>query len=144
MAVFILHEIKATFQGGIFCPEFRASLECYSEKIKIDLNRHTLLMSGRAFKGCHPTVCDDGLHWVAGSPIFGRPKKASLAFSHSSNDSSLTTVQLGEERMKGVRTVFHRSVIFPGEAGLLDNGILSKYPVTIDSVSNRLLLEKSS
>jgi hypothetical protein len=31
--------------------------------------------------------------------------------------------------------------IFPGEAGLLGNGALSKYRVTIDGIGKRLVLE---
>lgn len=88
------------------------------------------------------TGCDDGLHWVAGNEKSKRIKAASLAFSHSMNDSTRSTVQLGNERIEGVRTVFHKDAIFAGEAGLLGNGILSKYKVTIDSVSHRVLLEK--
>jgi hypothetical protein len=88
------------------------------------------------------TGCDDGLHWVAGRSKNSRAKAASVAFSHSQNESSLTTVRFGNESVQAVRTVFHSDPIFEGEAGLLGNGILSKYKVTIDSVSRRLLLEK--
>lgn len=88
------------------------------------------------------TGCDDGLHWVTGSSTHKAPKPASLAFSHSVNNSMLTTVQLGNEKMEGIKTVFHKNAIFAGEAGLLGNGILSKYKVTIDLVANRMLLEK--
>jgi len=88
------------------------------------------------------TGCDDGLHWVVGIYKYNQAKTASLALSHSSNNASMTTVQLGDETLRGVRTVFHRDAIFAGEAGLLGNGILSKYKVTIDLVSNRVVLEK--
>jgi len=88
------------------------------------------------------TGCDTALHWVAGNTKDTRSMNPSLALSRSKNESSLVTVQLGGERLEGVKTVFHSDSIFSGEAGLLGNGILSKYRVTIDSVSKRVLFEK--
>jgi hypothetical protein len=73
------------------------------------------------------TGCDDGLHWVAGT----------------GNQYVRTSLQLGSERITNVKTALHNSEIFPGEAGLLGNGVLSDYRVTIDAVTHRLLLEKS-
>jgi len=37
----------------------------------------------------------------------------------------------------------HATEIFPDEAGLLGNGVLSNYTITIDAVQNRLLLARS-
>jgi aspartyl protease len=73
------------------------------------------------------TGCDDGLHWVARG-----------AAGHAR-----TSLQLGAEKIANVKTTLHRSALFPEEAGLLGNGILAGYQVTIDGVSRRLLLEKS-
>ena len=74
------------------------------------------------------TGCDGALHWVGGGAdgIYTR-----------------TSVRVGEETITNVLTAMHRSAIFPSEAGLLGNGILSNYRVTIDAVNQRLLLEKS-
>lgn len=73
------------------------------------------------------TGCDDALHWVGGrSGIYMR-----------------ASVQVGEEVIANVSTTLHRTAIFPTEAGLLGNGVLSNYRVTIDAVNQRLLLEKS-
>ena len=73
------------------------------------------------------TGCDDGLHWVSGS----------------GNGYRRVSLQLGDEMITNVKTALHRSSIFPSEAGLLGNGILSNYRVTIDGISGRLLLERS-
>lgn len=73
------------------------------------------------------TGCDDTLHWVGG--VDGHYKK--------------TSVQVGEETIRNVRTTTHQSAIFSGEAGLLGNGVLSNYRVTIDAVNRKLLLERS-
>ena len=87
------------------------------------------------------TGCDEGLHWVLESQKYQSQKYAFLAFSHSKSDSCFSTVQLGNQKLERVRTVFHRKPLFPGEAGLLGNGILSNYRVTIDSVSNRVIFD---
>lgn len=71
------------------------------------------------------TGCDDGLHWVGGGDALAR-----------------TSVQLGTERLINVKTAWHRAEIFPDEAGLLGNGLLSNYLVTIDAVKGRLLLKR--
>ncbi|MDB6072683.1 MAG: hypothetical protein JWO89_323 [Verrucomicrobiaceae bacterium] len=71
------------------------------------------------------TGCDDGLHWVG-----------------SGETASRSSVQLGKELLTNVKTAWHRSQIFPDEAGLLGNGVLSNYLVTIDAVKGRLLLRR--
>ena len=88
------------------------------------------------------TGCDVGLHWVVGSPKSESKKSDSLAFSHAKKSAELVTVQLGDEKIERVKTVFHQNPIFPGESGLLGNGILSKYRVTVDSISNRVMFDK--
>jgi len=55
-----------------------------------------------------------------------------------------TTVGLGEHEFKKVPTGLHDVAIFPGEAGLLGNGLLSRFStVTIDAKAGRLVLGKS-
>jgi hypothetical protein len=52
-----------------------------------------------------------------------------------------TSVQLGKQSFKAVITGVHREPIFPGEAGLLGNGLLSKFRLTIDQPGNRVIFE---
>jgi len=53
------------------------------------------------------------------------------------------TVVLGELEFEKVPTGLHDAAIFPGEAGLLGNGLLSRFStVTIDDKAGRLLLGK--
>ena len=73
------------------------------------------------------TGCDDALHWVSG------PKNGSEVRS---------TLQLGGERLAQVPTTLHSRELFPDEAGLLGNAVLSNYTVTIDAVKGRMLLAK--
>lgn len=73
------------------------------------------------------TGCDEGLHWVAG-----------LGGGYAS-----TSVQLGGMRIAKVKTALHDAPIFPKEAGLLGNEVLSNYRVTFDRVNGRLLLARA-
>jgi len=49
-------------------------------------------------------------------------------------------VRLGGNRLTNVRTGVHRDAIFQGESGLLGNGLLKKFTVTIDAASQRVSL----
>jgi len=49
-------------------------------------------------------------------------------------------MQLGKPN--AVTTVVRRDQIFPGEAGLLGNGLLSKFRLTIDQPGNRAIFQK--
>jgi hypothetical protein len=73
------------------------------------------------------TGCDGGLHWVDRTGGLG----------------VRATVALGQEEIARVPTEFHRSAIFPSEAGLVGNAILSNYRITIDAINGRLLLHRS-
>jgi hypothetical protein len=73
------------------------------------------------------TGCDDGLHWVSGANNGGEVE---------------ATLQLGAERLAQVPTTMHARELFPDEAGLLGNAVLSNYIVTIDAVAGRMLLAK--
>jgi hypothetical protein len=73
------------------------------------------------------TGCDGALHWVDGA----------------GGDDVHATVAVGPEQITNVPTSLHRSPLFPSEAGLLGNSILSNYRVTIDAVNGRLLLQRS-
>jgi len=50
-------------------------------------------------------------------------------------------VQLGKQCFKAVTTGVHTEPIFQGEAGLLGNGLLSKFRITIDQPGNRVIFE---
>jgi hypothetical protein len=49
-------------------------------------------------------------------------------------------VQLGAKRITTVKTGVHNVQMFAGEAGLLGNGLLSHFTVTIDAAKRRCLL----
>jgi len=52
-------------------------------------------------------------------------------------------VQLGALRLADIPTGLHETPIFEGEAGLLGNGLLSRFTVTFDVAKKQLLLGRN-
>jgi hypothetical protein len=87
------------------------------------------------------TGCDGGLHWVnsKSSSLTGRSKTPNADEAPEMIGAEL---QIGHERWFEPETFRHSRGLFPGERGLIGNGILSKFLVTIDLSGQRLALEK--
>jgi hypothetical protein len=51
------------------------------------------------------------------------------------------TVQIGRQHFT-IRAGIHEKQLFAGEAGLLGNGLLTKFRLTIDEPGNRVTFEK--
>lgn len=88
------------------------------------------------------TGCATGLQWVTDQ---AQPEschyKVAVGLAKLHIPQIQTTVSLGGHTFKAVPTGMHRTAIFEGEAGLLGNGILSRFEtVTIDSRTRRLSL----
>jgi len=89
------------------------------------------------------TGCASALQWVT-SKVRREDcmPKTAIGLAELSIPQTETTVQLGGEEFKNVPTGLHEKPIFQGEAGLLGNGILSRFAsITIDAKSRRLILE---
>lgn len=86
------------------------------------------------------TGCDSDLHWVAGYDARMSGKAVSIAARPGARSSVATEVNLGPERVERVKATLHPAPIFPGEAGLVGNGVLSRFVVTFDRDGKRLLL----
>jgi hypothetical protein len=131
------------FRGRIVQIDFRAHRIRLLEKsddsqccavVSLKLHRDIMCVSasvnGSAKKWLRlDTGCDEGLHWVSGR--------------REDKDHAITSLQLGDENLPNVRTTMHRSELFPDEAGLLGNGVLSNYVITIDAIQKKLLLARS-
>ena len=77
------------------------------------------------------TGCDSALEWFAGdAPAAGATHYVP------------TNVQIGGTQLIGIETGIHARRLFPGEAGLVGNELLSKFKVTIDGKNNKLFLER--
>jgi len=90
------------------------------------------------------TGCNDSLHWVIPRPgSHGDHNAVSIGFVTDTSDTSLTSVSLGKRALHPVKTALHSTPLFPGEAGLLGNGILSQFTVTVDWPNRQVLLEEA-
>ena len=88
------------------------------------------------------TGCATALHWVcAERPSPSSTCQFSIGLTGISTPVVQTTVALGTERCEDVPTGLHQREIFTGESGLLGNGLLSRYRVTIDAPRGRVVLE---
>lgn len=90
------------------------------------------------------TGCATALQWVTSDV---RPeqcgRKMAIGLAEISIPQTETTVGIAEQEFEKVLTGLHETVIFPGEAGLLGNGLLSRFStVTIDAKAGRVLLKK--
>ena len=88
------------------------------------------------------TGCATALQWVTSDV---RPKqcgrKMAIGLAEISIPQSATTVGIGGQEFGNVPTGLHETAIFPGEAGLLGNGLLSRFStVTINARACRVIL----
>jgi hypothetical protein len=90
------------------------------------------------------TGCATSLQWVTASI---RPEQCDMrlavGLAKLSIPQTTTTVEFGGQRFDRISTGLHQKPIFPGEAGLLGNGLLSQFAtVTIDATNGRVVLGK--
>jgi len=88
------------------------------------------------------TGCDACLVWVVSDPLKRLTEGTSVGLSHFSRNYVKTTVQIGKQRV-AVAAAVHEEPMFSGEAGLLGNGLLSKFRLTIDEPGNRIIFERN-
>jgi hypothetical protein len=88
------------------------------------------------------TGCASPLQWVDAKHFTrATAPQVAVALSPISVGTTETTVQLGHHVFGAVQTGLHDKPIFPGESGLLGNGLLSRFSsVTIDLPAARLLV----
>ena len=89
------------------------------------------------------TGCAKPLHWVTkdirretSSP------QVCIGLTDTQVPFATATVQIGKERIDSVEVGLHKHEIFVGETGLLGNGLLSRYVVTLDAKANRVMFSK--
>jgi hypothetical protein len=90
------------------------------------------------------TGCATALQWVTSD---ARPeqcgRKMAIGLAEISIPQTETTVGIGEHEFEKVPTGLHEAAIFPGEAGLLGNALLSQFSsATIDAKSGYVILGK--
>lgn len=88
------------------------------------------------------TGCATALQWVTSDKrISTKPEKPAIGLTGLSIPQSETTISLGGKQYDQIPTGIHCRAIFAGEAGLLGNGLLSRFKtVTIDTKSAHVIL----
>jgi hypothetical protein len=90
------------------------------------------------------TGCESALEWAPGKAIADRDsgtRDVSIGLSNASIRYIHADVQLGSHSLSRVAIGVHNQQIFSGERGLLGNGVLSQFRVTIDTPGGRVILE---
>jgi hypothetical protein len=91
------------------------------------------------------TGCNDALHWVVPRGTERtRHKGVSIGFISDFTDTSITSVSLGSSQLIGIKTALHGRAMFAGEAGLIGNGLLSRYRVTVDWPGRQVFLHEAT
>lgn len=89
------------------------------------------------------TGCATALQWVTSVVPDQCTHQMAIGLAEISIPQTKTTVGIGEHEFKSVPTGLHDKAIFPGEAGLLGNGLLSRFSsVTIDANAGRVTLKE--
>ncbi|HEY3900582.1 MAG TPA: retropepsin-like aspartic protease [Chthoniobacter sp.] len=86
------------------------------------------------------TGCDGALEWVVTG---GKARKfgiTTVGLNSASVRDIQTEVQWGTLHLHAIKTGLHPRPMFAGEAGLIGNGMLSRFVVTIDAAQRRCLL----
>lgn len=86
------------------------------------------------------TGCNTSLEWVATGAKAKKLGLTTIGLNSGLAHEIRTDVQLGTKRITAVKTGIHTDQMFAGEAGLIGNGLLSRFTVTIDPAKRRCLL----
>jgi len=91
------------------------------------------------------TGCATAFHWVTSKERADRcTSKPAVGLAELSVPQTMTGVRLGKLYLDTVPTGLHRKAFFPGESGLVGNGLLANFGVvTIDAKAGRLFLRRS-
>lgn len=88
------------------------------------------------------TGSNGALEAVRSGPARETSRKTMIGLSNSSGSTGgKARVKIGNLELFGVHVGWHQNPIFPGEGGLLGTQVLSRFKVTLDGVSNRVILE---
>jgi predicted aspartyl protease len=88
------------------------------------------------------TGCATAFQWVTSKERAERgTSKLAVGLTEFSIPQTMMGVRIGNHYLDTVPTGLHRKAIFPGESGLLGNGLLAQFGVvTIDAKAGRLIL----
>jgi hypothetical protein len=87
------------------------------------------------------TGCDSALEWVVRGVETSQMSGHSIALSAAAAHHIKTSGQIGKHSFNDITAGVHTKQIFSGEDGLLGNGLLSKFCLTIDERRRRAVFE---
>jgi len=87
------------------------------------------------------TGCTDALDWCEGKCSRWNGAGKTVALISWVRSTTRAEVTVGRVQLHELPVTLWKREIFPGEAGLLGNGALRRYRVTIDGIGNRLVLD---
>jgi len=91
-------------------------------------------VNGRVGRFRLDTGCTSALEWVTSGSLHAKSSgRISIGLAEMSSLSALLTMNLGGRTFPNVEAGIHTRPLFPGESGLLGNGFLSNYCLTVDS-----------
>jgi hypothetical protein len=88
------------------------------------------------------TGCNTSLEWVVTGVKARNLGNAPSGSGAASIREIQTDVQIGGLRIAAVKTGVHKEQMFANEAGLIGNGLLSRFTIIIDATGQRCLLAK--
>jgi hypothetical protein len=86
------------------------------------------------------TGCNTTLEWVAPGPKAKKLAGTTVGLNSGSVREVSADVRLGTRCLPAVKIGLHPRPMFAGESGLIGNGLLSRFVVTIDAAKKRCLL----
>jgi predicted aspartyl protease len=118
-----------------------------SEILRLVAHRDALCMQ-IAVNGNSPewmrfdTGCSSSLEWASCKSWPRKLANLSIAAAGGANRSIRTDVAIGSEHFANVKTGLHDGQMFGGESGLVGNGLLSHFRVTVDADKSQLILKR--
>jgi hypothetical protein len=90
------------------------------------------------------TGCATALEWVTSTPASERcPDQIAVALRGPSRPMTQTSLRVGKTDFASMPTGLHTHELFPGESGLIGNGVLGRFAsVTVDLPGGRLILDR--
>jgi hypothetical protein len=89
------------------------------------------------------TGCDSALEWVVTGIEKRRMSGVSIGLAGASVHHINTSARIGKVYFNDVTAGIHSKQIFPGEGGLLGNGLLSRLCLTIDERRSRVIFVRA-
>jgi predicted aspartyl protease len=146
------------FRGRIVQIDFVSRTICLLQRTEVDETdceilaltaRNDALCTRVAIDGNAPqwlrldTGCNTALEWVVTGHKAKKLGATTLGLNSRQVREIHTDVQLGTLHLPAIRTGIHTEQMFAGEAGLIGNGLLSQFRVTVDADKARVLLGRN-